>query len=273
MRKAGIFVLGLGLAACLAATQFTADEIAQRPKWEEYLADASVKSERQIESREAVTHPWIVNLEKDGLAHRAVWKDAEGRMSGWLENWRWEIAAYRMDKLLGLNMISPTVERRLHGKRGSIQLWADSEMSLKTKNQKKIPVPPGLTTVLYNRAIYLHRAFDNLIANEDRHANNVLITKDWRIVLIDHSRSFRTSGNFVKQLIYTEKHREGPKPMSALPAPFWEKIQGLTFEGVREAVGEYLTDEEIKAVLLRRDLIVKEINRLIEKDGKSQVLY
>ena len=137
-------------------------------------------------------------------------------MKGFLENWKWEIAAYRMDRLLDLNMVPPTVERRFRENRGSIQLWVESEMSLRTKNEKNVKIPP-IKVLGWNRATYLHRAFDNLIANEDRHANNILITKDWRLYLIDHSRSFRTAKKFVDELIYTEKHKEGSKLMLELP--------------------------------------------------------
>ncbi|HOI45084.1 MAG TPA: hypothetical protein PLX50_05695, partial [Candidatus Aminicenantes bacterium] len=125
----------------------------------------------------------------------------------------------------------------------------------------------------WNRSTYLQRAFDNLIANEDRHMNQILITRDFRMLLIDHSRSFRTARKFVKELIYTEKHKEGPKLMSELPRAFVDKIKGLSFEGIKSAVGEYLTDEEINAVLARKDLILAEIDRLIQKNGEDKVLY
>ena len=93
------------------------------------------------------------------------------------------------------------------------------------------------------------------------------------MILIDHSRSFRSSKKFTKELIYTEKHREGPKLMSELPRAFVEKIKALTFDGIKSVVGEYLKDDEINAVLARRDLILAEIDRLVQKNGEDQVLY
>jgi hypothetical protein len=122
----------------------------------------------------------------------------------------------------------------------------------------------------FNRAYYLQRAFDNLIANEDRHQNQYLITEDFRMLLIDHSRSFRTSGKFTKNLINTKKNR---KEMKQLPAEFVEKLRALDFDMIREAVGEYLTDKEIEAVLKRRDLILKEVDARIEDLGEDKVLY
>jgi hypothetical protein len=197
-------------------------------------------------------------------------------MGGYIEGWEHEIAAYLMDKFLNLNMVPPTIERRFNEDRGSLQLWMDSMMSYNKYNEERAAGKvkmPSYKVFPFNRATYLHRAFDNLIANEDRHANNILFTSDWRIFLIDHSRSFRTTKKFTDNLIYTEKHKEGDKSMKELPRAFVEKLKGLTFESIKGAVGEYLTDEQINAVLKRRDLMLKEIDRLIKKNGEENVLY
>ena len=183
-----------------------------------------------------------------------------------------EIAAYRLDRYLELNMVPPTVEREFQGKRGCCQLWVTAEMDLRRKAREKIKTPSD-KVYYWNNATYLHRAFDNLIANEDRHYGNILITKDWRMILIDHSRSFRTSKKFSTELIYTEKHTEGPKIMRKLPRAFVEKLKALNFELMKDIVGKYLTDKEIEAVLMRRDLILKEIDKLIKKHGEADVLY
>jgi len=265
------FIIFLGISL-LSVAQFTPEELAERAKWEDYLMTAQIVGQVQMGGREAVTEPWRLTLEKDGIKKDAIWKNPEGRMRGYIEGWKWEIAAYRMDKLLGLNMVPPTVEKRFQENRGSCQLWAESEMSLKTKEEKKIK-PPSYKIGYWNRAIYLQRAFDNLIANEDRHQNQILITNDWRMILIDHSRSFRSSKKFTENLIYTEKHKEGPKLMSELPRAFVEKIKALNFQMIKDAVGEYLTDDEINAVLARKELVLKEIDRLIAKHGEESVLY
>ncbi len=252
--------------------QFTPEEVAERAKWEEFLKTAEITDKVQMGGREAVTNPWELTLEKDGIIRNALWKNPEGRQKGFLEGWKWEIAAYRLDKLLGLNMVPPTVEKRFRGNRGSCQLWIESKMNLKEKVENKVKCPPR-RVFYWNHAIYLQRAFDNLIANEDRHQKQILITEDWRMILIDHSRSFRTSKKFTNKLIYSEKHKEGPKIMKELPRAFVEKLKTLTFESIKDVVGEYLTDKEINAVLVRRDLILKEIDKKIKEFGEDKVLY
>ncbi|MFC2170226.1 hypothetical protein ACFLRM_06670, partial [Acidobacteriota bacterium] len=202
----------------------------------------------------------------------ALWKNPQGHMKGYLEGWQWEIAAYRLDKLLETNMIPPTVEKRFKGNRGSCQLWVDVEMSGKEKQAKKIKVPLAKVDQ-WNKMMYIKYAFDNLIANEDRHLGNILIDKEWRCIGIDHSRSFRTSRRFVKELIYTEKHKKGPMVMKMLPRTLLDKLETLNFEIIKDAVGEYLTNKEIKSVLLRRDLILQEMEKRIKENGEENVIY
>jgi hypothetical protein len=256
----------------LSISQFIPKEIAEDAKWEEFLKTAEITGKRQLGGGKAVTAPWRLALEKDGIKRNALWKNPEGLQKGYLEGWKWEIAAYRLDRYLELNMVPPTVEREFQGKRGCCQLWVTAEMDLRRKAREKIKTPSD-KVYYWNNAIYLHRAFDNLIANEDRHSGNILITKDWRMILIDHSRSFRTSKKFSTELIYTEKHIEGPKIMRKLPRAFVEKLKALNFELMKDIVGKYLTDKEIEAVLMRRDLILKEIDKLIKKHGEAEVLY
>jgi hypothetical protein len=253
--------------------QFTPEKLAEREKWEEFLKTAKVIGQEQMKGRHAVTSPWKIELEKDGITQRALWKDCKGRMRGFMENWKWEIAAYRLDKYLGLNMIPPTVEKRFKNKRGSCQLWLYDCFDLDHKAENKIPVPQK-KVISWNRAFYLQRAFDNLIANEDRTQRNYQVNKDWCMYLIDHSRSFRTSKKFVKNLIYDENFKQSPDfIMKELPHSFVEKLKSLNFEIIKEIVGEYLSDKEIKCTLLRRDLILAWLDNRIKELGKDNVLY
>lgn len=252
--------------------QFTPEEIAERPKWEEFLLNANVVEKEQMGGSEAVTNPWRLTLELNGITKNGLWKNPEGRMKGFIEGWKYEIAAYLFDKYLELNMVPPTVEKRFQENRGSCQLWVDAWMSLKKIKEKKIKVP-SVKVFNYNRCLFLQRAFDNLIGNEDRHQNNYLFLEDWRMILIDHSRSFRTGKKWSTELLYTEKHKEGPMVMKELPRGLFEKIKSLNYDLIKGFVGEYLNDDEINAVLARKELIIKEIEKLIQQNGEDKVLY
>ena len=249
----------------LVQPQIKQEKVAEFEKWEEYLKTAEILQSRRMEESEGVTRPWDLQMEKDGVAARACWKDVEGRQRGYWEGWKWEVAAYRLDRLLGLNMVPPTVERRFQGNKGSIQLWMEFMMNYATKQKDKID-PPSYKVLPMNRSNYLRWTFDNLIANEDRHLNNILITPDWGLILIDHPRSFRTTKKFTKKLIYENK-------MKQLPRDFYQKLKDLTFESVQAAVGSYLREDEIRAMMTRRDLMVKEIEARIAELGEDKVLY
>lgn len=276
MKEKPIIFVFLFLAVGLLSqpfAQFTPEEVNERAKWEKFLQEADIiSSSKDFDEREAVTEPWTLVLEKDGFTRRALWKNPEGRFKGYLDNWKCEIAAYRLDKLLGLNMVSPTVEKRFQGNRGSCQLMLENSIMLRTKQEENIKTPSYRVEPL-NRATYLQRAWDNLIANDDRNIGDILYTEDWRMILIDHSRAFRSSKKYTKNLIYTEKHREGPKIMKELPRTFVEKLKSLNFKLIKDTVGEYLTDKEINALLLRRDLMLKVIDERIKKLGEEEVLY
>ena len=256
----------------ISAPQFSPDELAQREKWEEFLKTAEVVGSEQLTGPEAVTSPWVLTLKKGDVTHRGLWKNAQGRMGGFWEGWSYEIAAYLLDKHLGLGLVPPTVERRFRGDRGSCQYWVDDCMTLRDREQSQIKMPRD-KVLNWNRATYLQRLWDNLIANEDRHMNQILVTSDWRMVLIDHSRSFRTSGRFTKGLIYTANSPQGPKLMSELPRAVVDRVKALDFAAIRSAVGDTLSDDEINAVLIRRGLILKEIDRMVKAMGEDKVLY
>jgi len=252
--------------------QFTPEELAQRAQWEEFLKTAEIIGSQKIP--EGVTKPIRIYLKKGEVETKGVWKNPKGIQQGFLEGWQYEIAAYRMDKLLWLNMIPPTVEREFKGKRGSLQLWVEHQYSLLDIMEQKIPLPTSKPIRdNLNKRKYLTRAFDCLIANDDRTQQNILYTKDWRMILIDHSRSFRSSQKYTKNLVYGKNGIKGAKLFRILPRFFVEKIKVLDFDSIKKAVGPYLKDKEIKAILTRKDLLLKEIEEMIKEKGEDKVLY
>jgi hypothetical protein len=220
-----VFLLfGAGLLCIQVSAQFTADEVAEREKWEQFLKTADIEGEKRLGNQDSSITPWKLTLEKDGKSRDALWKKPEGIINGFEESWKWEIAAYRLDKYLGINMVPPTVERLFREERGRCQLWVTTEMDLRRKTREGIETPLN-KVYSWNKAIYLQSPFDNLIANIDPHQGSVLVTKDWRMILIDHSRSFGTSKEYKTELIFTDKHKDGPKVMRMFPRTFIEKLR------------------------------------------------
>ncbi len=267
-----IFVFVFLLSIIVAHAQFTDEEIAQREKIEELLKTADIIKAEEI--GEGVTKPWQLYLKKGEEEFSGCWKNPQGVKKGHLEGWQYEIAAYRMDKLLGLNMIPPTVEREFEGKKGSLQLWIETEFSLLDVMEQGIPLPDkNPEATIFNRGKYLARAFDSLIANDDRTQQNVRYTKDWRVILIDHSRAFRSKKKYQKRLLYGKRGLKEKKLFRQLPHSFVEKVKALEYDNIKNVVDSYLTDEEINAVLARKKLLLAEIEEIINEMGQDKVLY
>jgi len=272
-------VLSLALAFSArpeaAFAQFLPDQIAQREAQEEFLLTAKIVRFEPL--KEGVTKPFKLYLKKDDVEATAAWKNPSGMQLGFFEGWQYEIAAYQLDKLIGLNMVPPAVEREFQGKKGALVYWAESKYSLRKIVEQGIQIPESALDHT-EKMKWLSRAWDSLIGNEDRTQQNILYTEDWRMLLFDHSRAFRSGKGFTERLMFgrngIKRTRQGTLILfRRLPRWFVEKIGSLTFESIKTAVGTTLTDKEIKAILERRELLLKEIALMIREQGEAAVLY
>jgi hypothetical protein len=173
------------------------------------------------------------------------------------DSWTFNLAAYKIDRLIGMNMVPVSVARR-HGYQEAAYTWwlddvmMDEQERLKRKEEKK----PGLSgeppdTEIWNQQMQMVRLFDQLIANIDRNLGNLMITKDWRLWPIDHTRAFRNN----RQL-------KTPGNVTRVDRGVLERMKALDRETLRKETGKYLTTFQIDALLARRDAIVKRIEEL-----------
>ena len=268
-------VLVLVLASSSLVAQFRPEEIARRDAQEELLRTADIARFEEI--GKGVTRPFKLFLRQGDQECVACWKDPSGSPLGVLEGWQYEIAAYRLDKLIGLNMVPPAVERDFQDRPGALILWAENKYSLEDLFDQRIRIPDSAQDHT-QKMNWLTRAWDSLIANEDRTQQNILYTEDWRMVLIDHSRSFRSTREFTEKLMFGKRglkmtQQGNPFLFRRLPRWFVEKASGLSFGSVKAAVGEYLTDKEIRAILARRDLLLEEVDEMVREHGEAAILY
>src|SRR5207253_4946335 len=104
------------------------------------------------------------------------------------DSYKYNIAAYELAKILGLNMVPPYIERSIGGSRGSLSWWIDNAMMESERYKKNIPIPD---TDGWNQQMYAVRVFHELIYDMDPNLTNLLITKDWQLWIIDSTRAFR----------------------------------------------------------------------------------
>lgn len=162
------------------------------------------------------------------------------------DRWEFEVAAYRLDRLIGLGMVPPTVIKSIHGSEGSLQLWIPDCFSERDRVERHLDVPDHHG---FKQAIARMLVFDALIYNTDRNQGNILISrKDGKVWLIDHSRAFRLDRALPPSV---KKHR-----LKLSPA-LRRGLESLTVENLTGGVGGLLTREQIKAVIARRDRILR----------------
>ncbi len=266
----GRFLCFIVFSLTAAVAQFTPAELSQREEIEEYLKVGEIVGSEEI--GEGVTKPYRLFLKAGEVELSGAWKNPKGKQQGFLEGWQYEIAAYQMDKLLGLNMVPPTVEKTFDEKKGSLQFWISGTMSDLDRIENNVQMPES-QIYYWENSKYLTRAFDCIIANDDRTQQNIRYTKDWRTILIDHSRAFRSTKKHTKNLVYGKNGLKEGVIFRRLPRKFVENVKVLNFDQIKDAVGSYLTNREINAILSRKDIFLKEIDEMIKEQGEDSVLY
>lgn len=199
-----------------------------------------------------VTRPQRGYFDPGGLVTSAAWKLLPpGRANGFWESYKSEIAAYELDKLLGLGMVPPTVEKRHRGERGAAILWVEGVRPW--KEVEHLPKPPK-----WNIEAVRMKMFDNLIGNIDRNAGNLIVDDDWNLYLIDHSRAFVTETRLRVELTRVDRG-------------LWDKMQALDETALTAALGNWLDRGAIRAMLRRRDAMKKVIDGLVAKSSEAAV--
>lgn len=272
----GLFLLSL-VSVARASGQFVPQEIAQREQWEEYLLSAETVRAEPL--KQGVTKPWKLYLKKGDIERMAAWKNVDKRLGGGArDSWKYEIAAYRLDKLIGLNTVPPAVEKEFRGKAGALSLWVDSKYNLLEIMEQGIKIPESAQKHIEDMG-YIYRLWGCLIANDDPTQENMRYTEDWRMIFIDHSRAFRSDKEYANRLVFglngIKRYQADGKPflIRRVPRALFERIKGLDPAAIKQAVGPYLNDREIQSIVVHVKLIENEIAEMVKLYGETEVLY
>ena len=231
-----------------------------REKIERFLKKAKVTVRQKVGT--GVTNPEKVTLELDGAARDAVFKKIDEP----LDNWRNEVAAYELDKLLGIGMVPPTVDRTVGGRQGGLQLWVTG--STMDKDDGSFPDVES-----WRDQVSVMWLFDDLIANVDRHLNNGMVSPGHRLMLIDNSRSFRDMNELRNDLnakfdgtnarfwgVEPDTSR-GPFP-TRYPRSLIERLRSVTDEEVKGAIDRYVWGWRQRQLLERRKRILERLDSM-----------
>jgi hypothetical protein len=268
-----------GMALCLALGQTTPGVAAQNntdpSTWsdarkEDFLLNAEAGVQREIGvGRNRTRRIAMSDGTTEHDAHFQTVDDSEPRMVldngtvilNFVDNYRFNIAAYRLDRLLGMNMVPVSVERSIGRERGALTWWVDDVQMMLLEYEDSDLSPPNVA--LWNHYMYHVRLFNELVYNFDANLQNVLVTNDWKLVMIDLTRAFK-----IDETLLHPENLEGIR----IDRHVYHALQDLTFETLAETMGDLLTERQMRALLKRRDLIIEDLNEQIERRGEALVI-
>jgi hypothetical protein len=262
-----VTAVAVALAAPIAAhSQRSSEQVTPAPlsakTWpartnaiEEYLSTAPIVRTEAIGT--GVTRPDRAYFAGGGPVDSMVWKALPPGMSrGYYESYKSEIAAYKIDKLLALDMVPPKVERQVEGKTGVAVMWVAPTKSF--AEHGGVPRPPAAQAAAWNRQLVKAKMFQNLIGDIDPNLGNWLVDPSWNLILVDHSRALTDTPRLVHE-------------MQSIDAPLWARISALTENDLSAAVGSLLGRRELRAILDRREKMQAQIDGLIRAKGEGRV--
>lgn len=219
---------------------------------------------------ESVTESRVVTLALNGVTVRAAFHDHQiikerqrlvdgSTVMYFRDSYLNQVAAFELARRLGMTNTPPTVLREVDGSTGSLQLWVENAMTERARRQKGLDFPDQIRAY---RQVYDMDIFDALINNRDRSQGNFLWDQDWRLWMIDHTRSFGREMKVLK-----------PASVRRCSRRLWSRLQELDATEVNELLEPFMGALERQAVMARQAQLVELIRAKIDDEGESEVLF
>jgi hypothetical protein len=158
---------------------------------------------------------------------------------------RKEIAAFRLDRHLGLGVVPATVEREVQGQRGVVQARPAKWVSQADVQKQSLRAGGWCALEPQFQLVY---AFDGLVGNEGRTPESLLFdATEWYVYGTNHAKTFGTGRAFPAYL-----QSQPPKPGAELR----RRLQRLDETTLTSVLGELLDARARKALLGRRDALL-----------------
>ncbi len=224
---------------------------------ERFLLTADIQSVAPV--GKGITHSLKAILTDGRLTHAAqiqtvnihmpVFHGVDGSQeANFSDCWRYNVAAYRLARLLQLTFMTPvSVVRAYQGKPAAFTWWVDDVLMDDRDRLRNNVEPPD--PARWDRQMCLIRLFDQLIYNMDRSQENILIAADWSVWMIDHTRSFRQWTTL-----------RNPAAVTWCTPDLLLALQSLRRQDLDRNLGDLLTPDQIAAIMSRRDLIVAKLS-------------
>ena len=183
----------------------------------------------------------IVTVTKGEHTVSAYFRELQGAEEGVIL----ELAAYRLDRLLGLDMIPATVRRVIGDRQGIMQFIPEDAITELHR------VASGRGKEMYcsrEKQVAVMHVFDALINNQGRTPLSMLYSPDdWLLILIGHDTSFSTEVERPEYL----------RDIELTVGDQWRAaLAKLDDDTLRTALGGVLDDARLAALARRRDALI-----------------
>ncbi len=161
-----------------------------------------------------------------------------------------ELAAYRLDRLLGLDQVPATVERTINGTRGSLQFLVPR--TIDEQQRAASGRGAGAMCPLADQWANMY-VFDALIHNEARTQQRMRYDRNrgFQLILTGHDRAFSTARGFPAYLSNIELGVTGE----------WRRrLEALNDDVIEAQFADVLDRRRMKAMAGRRELLLKRDN-------------
>ncbi|MDH5213522.1 MAG: metallophosphoesterase [Gammaproteobacteria bacterium] len=158
-----------------------------------------------------------------------------------------EVAAYRLDRLLSLDMVPVTVLREMDGQAGSLQFLPEKASDETKRAAGRLGGDAWCPLNDQWSSMYV---FDALIFNPGRQPQAILYSPDnWQLMLSGHQDSFTT-------------HRDRPPGLRSVELPLgtaWVKaLQSVDDASLQAELGDVLDKRRLAALSKRRDQLLED---------------
>lgn len=236
-----------------------------------FLTDAEVVGAPESFDEAAITGPVRVNLSDGSRTFRAVFKHEETRYPEFRfsdgreveqarDSYRHEIAAYQLNRMLGLDIVPPCVERKIDSKMGSLCFWVEGSMTEAERREQGLQ-PSDYA--MYKGQLREIELFQQFIADLDySDLRNLVVDENLRIHKVDSSMAFDPDPDLLTGLY-----------SSRLSRRLIRALEALDKKEMNEMLKPWLHKDQLGDLWERRKRILKRAKQLIADYGEERTLY
>ncbi len=174
------------------------------------------------------------------------------------DSYKYELAAYELDKIFGFYLVPPMVEREIQNRPGSLQLFLEGFVSLPSLKRRDSKF---LQTEEFREAMQSTCVFENLTFCECYSEEDILVDEHkGEVYRVDFSQAFAPEYRLLDECRLDQCSRS-----------IYQSLVSVSDKTIQERLKPFLNDSELEALLKRRKLIVEKLRSLVSLPKESLI--